>query len=67
MNDAGGLEFYSDTYKEKYADLNTKFEEAVLQIIVGKQPIDYIEQASKDWMANGGEQIMKEINEAASK
>lgn len=66
-NNAGGLEFYSNTYKDKWANLNTKFEEAVLQIIVGKQPIEYIEQASKDWMANGGEQIIKEINEAANK
>jgi putative aldouronate transport system substrate-binding protein len=66
-NDAGGLEFYSKTYTDKAANLNTKFEEAVLQIIVGKQPVEYIEQASKDWLANGGEQIIKEINEAVKK
>ncbi len=66
-NAALGLEFYSKTYKDKWTNLNTKFDEAVLQIIYGKQPIEYIEQASKDWLANGGEQIMKEINEAAKK
>jgi putative aldouronate transport system substrate-binding protein len=66
-NAALGLEFYSKTYKDKWTNLNTKFEEAVLQIIYGKQPIEFIEQASKDWLANGGEQIMKEINEAAKK
>ncbi len=41
--------------------------EAVVQIIVGDKPIEYIEQASKDWLAGGGEQIIKEINEAAKK
>lgn len=66
-NAATGLEFNSKTYKDKWTNLNTKFDEAVLQIIYGKQPIEYIEQASKDWLANGGEQIMKEINEAAKK
>ena len=46
--------------------MNTKFDEATYKIIVGEEPIDYIEQASKDWLAGGGEQIMKEINEAAA-
>lgn len=66
-NDAMGLEYYSETYINKGADLNAKFQEAVYKIIVGDQPIDYIEQASADWLANGGEQIIKEINEAAKK
>ena len=65
-NTAMGLEFYSETYKSKGVDLNTKFDEATYKIIVGEEPIDYIEQASKDWLAGGGEQIMKEINEAAA-
>ncbi|MNC40929.1 hypothetical protein D3C75_896710 [compost metagenome] len=66
-NAAMGLEYYSATYKAKAADLNTKFLEAIYKIIVGDQPIEFIEKASKDWLANGGEQIIKEINEAAAK
>ncbi len=65
-NTAMGLEFYSETYKSKGVDLNTKFDEATYKIIVGEEPIDYIEQASKDWLAGGGEQIMEEISEAAA-
>jgi len=66
-NAAMGLEFYSETYKQKSGDLNNKFLEATYKIIVGDQPIEYIEQASKEWLENGGEQIIKEINEAAQK
>ncbi|MNW01527.1 hypothetical protein D3C71_1971730 [compost metagenome] len=60
-----GLEVYSDTYKKKSADLNAKFQEATYKIIMGEQPVESIDKASKDWVANGGEQIIKEINEAA--
>lgn len=66
-NAAMGLEFYSDTYKTKGVDLNNKFLEETYKIIMGQQPIESIEQASKDWLANGGEKIIKEINEAAQK
>jgi len=34
---------------------------------VGDQPIEYIEQASAEWLAGGGDQIIKEINEAAAR
>ncbi|CAN7413604.1 MULTISPECIES: extracellular solute-binding protein [unclassified Paenibacillus] len=64
-NAAMGLEVYSDTYKKKSADLNAKFQEATYKIIMGEQPVESIDKASKDWVANGGEQIIKEINEAA--
>lgn len=66
-NAAMGLELYSETYKKKSADLSTKFQEATYKIIVGDEPVEFIEQASKDWLASGGEQIIKEINEAARK
>lgn len=66
-NAAMGLEYYSETYAKKISDLNAKFDEAVSKIIVGSAPIEYIEQASADWLANGGEQIVKEINEAANR
>lgn len=67
LNEAMGLEFYSDTYQKKAADLDAKFETALLKIIVGDQPIEYIEQASAEWLAGGGDQIIKEINEAAAR
>jgi len=66
-NAAMGLEFYSETFINKGADLNAKFQEAVYKIIVGDEPIEFIEQASAEWLAGGGEQIRKEINEAAKK
>jgi len=66
-NAAMGLEFYSETYKTKGADLNTKFQEAIYKIIVGDEPIEFIEQASADYLTGGGEQIIKEINEAATR
>ena len=50
--------------------MNTKFDEAVLQIIYGKQPIEYIEQASKDWLGKrrrtnheGNQRSSQEITE----
>lgn len=66
-NAAYGFTYYSEAYKDKWAALDAKFEEAVVRIIVGNKPIGDIEQASKDWLAGGGEQIIKEINEAAKK
>lgn len=63
-NAAMGLENYSKTAIAKSASLNAKFQEAVFKIIVGDQPIDSIKQASSAWLANGGDQIIKEINEA---
>jgi putative aldouronate transport system substrate-binding protein len=66
-NAAMGLEFYSDAYISNAANLNVKFQEAIFKIILGSEPIDYIEKASAEWFANGGEQIVKDINEAAKK
>lgn len=64
-NAAMGLEYYSDTYISKGTNINSKFQEAVYKIIVGGAPVDSIAEASSEWLANGGEQIIKEINEAA--
>lgn len=66
-NAAYQFTYYSEAYKNKWVDLDKKFDQAVVQIILGDKPIEYIEQASKDWLAGGGEQIIKEINEAAKK
>lgn len=66
-NPAVGLTFYSDTYKNKITDINKKFDDAISKIIVGSEPIEHIEQASKEWLANGGEQIIEEVNAAAMK
>ena len=65
-NAAPGLEYYSDTAKTRLADLNLRFEEAVSRIIVGREPVESIEQASQAWLDGGGEQIIQEVNEAAS-
>jgi putative aldouronate transport system substrate-binding protein len=61
-NPAAGLE--SETLTRKGAKLNANFAQAVARIIMGDAPIDSIETASAEWMANGGKQIMEEINRA---
>ncbi|MDR9746419.1 extracellular solute-binding protein [Paenibacillus taichungensis] len=66
-NAAPGIEYYSDTAKTKLANLNLKFEEAASKIIVGRSPIDSIADASAEWLANGGQNIIDEVNEAAAK
>ena len=38
-------------------------EEAYLEIITGKKPVDYFDEFVKTWYASGGEQLTKEANE----
>lgn len=66
-NAAAGLTYYSETYQSKSTDLNKKFDDAISKIIVGSEPMEYIEQASKEWLAGGGDKIIQEINAAAGK
>jgi putative aldouronate transport system substrate-binding protein len=62
-NPAAGLE--SETMNRSGANLNIKFMESVSKIIMGRDPIASIEKASEDWLANGGNKIIEEINKAA--
>lgn len=62
VNPAAGLE--SDTQTRTGASLNGKFMETVTKIIMGLEPVEAIEKASADWLANGGGKIAEEINVA---
>jgi ABC-type glycerol-3-phosphate transport system substrate-binding protein len=64
--DAGaGLE--SQTATEISADLDTKLTKALVEVIVGKQPLDSIDKAVSAWKANGGDKIIAEMNAAYAK
>lgn len=41
--------------------------ETIDKIIMGEQPIEYFDQFVKDWLANGGQDILNEINEELGK
>lgn len=46
------------------SELLTKLEsESYLKIIYGDQPIEYFDQFVEEWRANGGEQLIQEVNE----
>ncbi|MDF2646087.1 MAG: hypothetical protein K0Q73_1892 [Paenibacillus sp.] len=63
-NESGGLEIYSETSKKQGKDLDTKFKEAQLKIVVGQEPIDSIDKAIAAWKAGGGDKIIQEMNDA---
>ena len=67
--DSGDLmynEYYgpaTDTQKEVSATLTKLMNENYLKIIMGEQSIDTFDKFTEDWMALGGEDITKEVNE----
>jgi putative aldouronate transport system substrate-binding protein len=65
--DSGGLEIYSETYSKKWNDLSVKFTEAQLKIVIGQEPVESIDKAIEEWKANGGDQIIQEMNDAYAK
>ncbi len=65
VNPAAGL--VSDTHTKLGASLSAKFMDTAANIITGRQPLEAIEQASSDWLAGGGNQIIEEINESYRK
>jgi hypothetical protein len=58
---------YSPAYVKEAADLNTKFMATAMNIIVGREPIEDIDQAIAEWRAGGGDDIIKEVNDAYAK
>ncbi|RAV04985.1 extracellular solute-binding protein [Paenibacillus sp. YN15] len=66
-NDSGGLEIYSETHAKLWKDLDTKFKETQLKIVVGQEPLDSIDKAIAAWKANGGDKIIQEMNDAYAK
>ncbi|MEK3885738.1 extracellular solute-binding protein [Paenibacillus sp. PL2-23] len=64
LNPASGITFMSPTFAKKWTDLEKKYHQTVFKIIMGEAPLDSISGAIADWKKNGGDDIIKEINEA---
>jgi multiple sugar transport system substrate-binding protein/putative aldouronate transport system substrate-binding protein len=62
---------YSATYSQtetmgtKWANLKKMEDETVLKIIMGAAPISAFDKFVKDWKAQGGDEITKEVREAS--
>ncbi len=61
-------EFYgsTDTLTKRKATLDKLEKQAMLDIILGNQPIEYFDEFVKQWMAMGGDIITKEVNAAVN-
>ncbi len=59
-------EFYgtTDTLTKRKATLDKLEKQAILDIIIGNQPLEYFDEFVKQWNAMGGEIITKEVNDA---
>ena len=53
------------TMKEKWGVLETKQLETYVKIIMGEESIEAFDAFAEEWNSNGGEQITREIREAA--
>jgi putative aldouronate transport system substrate-binding protein len=64
---------YSVTYNQtptmetKWANLKKMEDELVLKVILGLSPIDSFDKFVKDWKAQGGDEITKEVQELLKK
>ncbi|MFC4809721.1 extracellular solute-binding protein [Paenibacillus sp. GCM10023250] len=64
---------YSVTYNQtptmetKWANLKKMEDETVLKIILGQAPVDSFDKFVKDWKAQGGDEITKEVAELLNK
>lgn len=60
------MAFYgkTETMKKRWANLQKLENETFLNIVMGKADISTFDKFVKDWNAQGGEQITKEVNEA---
>lgn len=54
----------TETMRSVWWKLKNMQKKAYLEIITGQQPIDYFDTFAEQWYATGGEQILKEVNEA---
>jgi putative aldouronate transport system substrate-binding protein len=51
----------------KWSNLKKLEDETLLKIIMGVEPISYFDQFVKDWRVQGGDQIIKEVNDAMNR
>lgn len=55
--------YMTDTMVKEWGNLKSIEDEYITQIISGARPIDDFDEFVQTWMALGGEQIIKEVNE----
>ncbi|GIP28618.1 hypothetical protein J23TS9_37480 [Paenibacillus sp. J23TS9] len=55
------------TMETKWANLKKMEDETILKIILGQAPIDSFDKFVKDWKAQGGDEITKEVAELLKK
>jgi putative aldouronate transport system substrate-binding protein len=55
--------YYSPTNASKAAGLTLDLGNKINEIVVGRQPLDALDQAVRDWRAGGGDQIRREFEE----
>ena len=54
---------YSQTHDNKYASLQLDLGQKLNDIVVGRQPFSALDQAVKDWIDGGGNQMRSEFEE----
>lgn len=57
----------TETMKMKWSTLIKMEEEAIMKIVTNQKDVDYFDKFVEEWMAAGGEEITKEVNEAIGK
>lgn len=58
------MALYSETNSQKGTSLNEMIRTARIEIIQGRQPLSYWDEVNKKWRKDGGDQIIKELEEA---
>jgi len=58
-----GYKLYLPSGAKFATDLQSSMQEAYINIITGKKPIEHFDEFVEKWKKNGGEQLLKEANE----
>ncbi|BFT74039.1 extracellular solute-binding protein [Paenibacillus sp. P36] len=65
--DNPGAGLVSETQTKVGSELDKKFTNAIVKVIVGQEPVESIDKAVEQWKSGGGDQITKEINDIYAK
>lgn len=58
---------YTDTMEQRWTNLQDKENEVFLRIIIGEDPIEAFDTFVEEWKAEGGDQILQEVQEVIDK
>ncbi|QCT01543.1 extracellular solute-binding protein family 1 [Paenibacillus algicola] len=64
LDPVAGITHLSPTYAKKAKEIEKDYLQDVYSIIIGTKPIDHLDSAIAKYKKNGGDQIIKELNEA---